>query len=138
VRSCVTPRGGELEQIQFLPGHVSVQTTERYLGCKQRIRGAVNDRIGMTIRVITQSLGVSATKQPAESHNGESEPSRTPTLCDRLLEQSRRPAPIVPTASLSTILAQTLCNTHRLLRGPSKRFRNVLFGTRNGKAGFWR
>lgn len=39
--------GGELEQIQFLLGHVSVQTTERYLGCKQRIRGAVNDRIGI-------------------------------------------------------------------------------------------
>jgi len=39
--------GGELEQIQFLPGHVSVQTTERYLGCKQRIRGAVNDRTGI-------------------------------------------------------------------------------------------
>jgi integrase len=37
--------GGELEQIQFLLGHVSVQTTERYLGCKQRIRSAVNDRI---------------------------------------------------------------------------------------------
>src|SRR6266566_90016 len=32
--------GGELEQIQFLLGHVSVQTTERYLGCKQRIRSA--------------------------------------------------------------------------------------------------
>ncbi|MGI9070409.1 MAG: tyrosine-type recombinase/integrase, partial [Bryobacteraceae bacterium] len=26
--------GGELEQIQFLLSHVSVQTTERYLGCK--------------------------------------------------------------------------------------------------------
>jgi site-specific recombinase XerD len=39
--------GGELEQIQFLLGHVSVQTTERYLGCKQRISGAVNDRIGI-------------------------------------------------------------------------------------------
>ena len=39
--------GGELEQIQFLLGNVSVQTTERYLGCKQRIRSAVNDRIGI-------------------------------------------------------------------------------------------
>ena len=39
--------GGELEQIQFLLGHVSVQTTERYLGCKQKIRDAVNDRIGI-------------------------------------------------------------------------------------------
>jgi len=28
--------GGELEQIQFLLGRVSVQTTERYLGCTQR------------------------------------------------------------------------------------------------------
>ena len=39
--------GGELEQIQFLLGHVSVQTTERYLGCKQRLRDAVNDQIGL-------------------------------------------------------------------------------------------
>ena len=27
--------------------HMSVQTTERYLGCKQRIQSAVNDRIGI-------------------------------------------------------------------------------------------
>lgn len=39
--------GGEMEQIQFLVGHVLVQTTETYLGCKQRLRGAVNDRIGI-------------------------------------------------------------------------------------------
>lgn len=39
--------GGELEQIQFLLGHVSVETTERYLGCKQRLRNAVNDKIGL-------------------------------------------------------------------------------------------
>lgn len=39
--------GGELEQIQFLLGHVSVQRTEKYLGCKQRLREAVNDEIGI-------------------------------------------------------------------------------------------
>jgi site-specific recombinase XerD len=39
--------GGELEQIQFLLGHVSVQTTEQYLGCKQRFRSAVNHHIGI-------------------------------------------------------------------------------------------
>ena len=39
--------GGELEQIQFLLGHVSVETTERYLGYKQRLRHAVNDKIGL-------------------------------------------------------------------------------------------
>ena len=49
-RSCARlcrAAGGELEQIQFLLGQVSVQTTERYLGCTQRISSAVNDRIGI-------------------------------------------------------------------------------------------
>ena len=39
--------GGELDQIQFLLGHVSIQTRERYLGCKQKLRVAVNDRLGI-------------------------------------------------------------------------------------------
>jgi site-specific recombinase XerD len=49
-RSCARPchlAGGEREQIQFLFGHVSVQTTEGYLGCKQKLRNAVNDGIDL-------------------------------------------------------------------------------------------
>ena len=41
------PPGGELEQIQFLLGHVSIYTAERYLGCKQRFRDAVKGHIGL-------------------------------------------------------------------------------------------
>jgi site-specific recombinase XerD len=42
-------RGGELEQIQFLLGHASVQTTERYLGCKQNLGHPVNDLFDLRI-----------------------------------------------------------------------------------------
>ena len=35
--------GGELEQIQLLLGHASVQTTERYLGTRQDLIHAPND-----------------------------------------------------------------------------------------------
>jgi integrase/recombinase XerD len=39
--------GGELEQIQLLLGHASIQTTERYLGTEQSLAHAVNDAIGL-------------------------------------------------------------------------------------------
>ena len=45
--------GGELEQIQFLLGHASVQTTERYIGSKQKLQEAVNDRLGISIAIET-------------------------------------------------------------------------------------
>ena len=51
-RSCAKmcrAAGGELEQIQLLLGHSSVQTTERYLGTKQDLVHAPND--GIKLRV---------------------------------------------------------------------------------------
>jgi integrase len=52
-RSCAKmcrAAGGELEQIQLLLGHASVQTTERYLGTKQDLVHAPND--GIKLRII--------------------------------------------------------------------------------------
>src|SRR6202049_184619 len=43
--------GGELEQIQLLLGHASVQTTERYLGTKQDLVHAPNDGIRLKVAV---------------------------------------------------------------------------------------
>jgi site-specific recombinase XerD len=40
-------RKGKRDRALLVLGHASAQTTERYLGCKQRIRSAVNDRIGI-------------------------------------------------------------------------------------------
>jgi len=51
-RSCAKlcrAAGGELEQIQLLLGHASVQTTERYLGTKQDLVHAPNDAIRLRL-----------------------------------------------------------------------------------------
>lgn len=43
-RTCARLRhlaGGELDRIQFLLGHLSIQTTERCLECKQKLRQSV-------------------------------------------------------------------------------------------------
>jgi Phage integrase family len=45
--------GGELEQIQFLLGHASEQTTERYLGCKQNLGHPVNDLFHLEVVATT-------------------------------------------------------------------------------------
>jgi integrase len=39
--------GGDLEQIQLLLGHASIQTTKRYLGTEQNLAFAVNDALGL-------------------------------------------------------------------------------------------
>jgi integrase len=39
--------GGDLEQIKFLLGHSSIQTTQRYLGSEQEIAIAVNNSLGL-------------------------------------------------------------------------------------------
>lgn len=48
--------GGELEQIQLLLGHASVQTTERYLGTKQDLVHAPNDGIKLRVQVTVATL----------------------------------------------------------------------------------
>src|SRR3954468_9576325 len=53
-RSCAKmcrAAGGELEQIQLLLGHASVQATERYLGTKQDLVHAPNDGIKLRVAV---------------------------------------------------------------------------------------
>lgn len=44
--------GGELEQIQLLLGHASVQTTERYLGTRQDLVHAPNDGIKLNLQAL--------------------------------------------------------------------------------------
>jgi integrase len=49
-RSCAKlcrEKGGALEQIQFMLGHESIETTALYTACEQEIAVAVNDNLGL-------------------------------------------------------------------------------------------
>jgi hypothetical protein len=66
--------GGELEQIQFLLGHASVQTTERYLGCKQNLGHPVNDLFDLRTDKLQENDDESATVRasaPVEKASGQ-------------------------------------------------------------------
>jgi len=41
-------KGGDIEQIQFMLGHASLVTTQRYLGSMQNLKTAVNDNLGVS------------------------------------------------------------------------------------------
>src|ERR1700686_1939306 len=85
--------GGELEQIQFLLGHASVQTTERYLGCKQNLGHPVNDLFDLakdgrphendveSARAKASDPVEMASREGIECHHGGSEHDQP--VCDR-------------------------------------------------------
>ena len=62
-----------LEQIQFLLRQVSIQATERYLGCKQRVREAVNDKIGIEPPDGRLASGSALPTMPFEERNSDNE-----------------------------------------------------------------
>ena len=68
--------GGELEQIQFLLGHASVQTTERYLGCKQNLGHPVNDLFNLKTDVHSQEPN--SEPAPVQGSTAAHDPTRYP------------------------------------------------------------
>src|ERR1700746_3534158 len=75
--------GGELEQIQFLLGHVSVQTTERYLGCKQNLGSPVNDRFNLGADVQSHQKGRESLQAKGASESVEKPIDRRIERCPR-------------------------------------------------------
>ena len=57
--------GGELEQIQFLLGHSSIQTTEKYLGSKQNLGHPVNDKFVLAMARVAPDGDKTTKPEPA-------------------------------------------------------------------------
>src|SRR5262249_21354192 len=76
--------GGELEQIQFLLGHASVQTTERYIGCKQALCRAVNDGLSYASRTDN------AAEAPSQSRRGCRDGYMGQLSASRLVDRNHR------------------------------------------------
>ena len=80
-------RGGD-EQIKFLLGHASIQTTERYFGAEQDFVSAVNDNLGLERSLLLCNSLLSAVRWKIGKISG-SEPLETEPY-SRLPLQIRR------------------------------------------------
>ena len=121
--------GGEIEQIQFLLGHASVQTTERYLGCKQNLGHPVNDRF---------SLGsVDQQQKPGEAMETTSQ--RGPKSRYGLSKHDQSISVLTPTEQcppeqLEVVEARNCSNPKSLQRCTEKRTSRIDAGSKaNGK-----
>jgi hypothetical protein len=96
----------------YSDAHVSVQTTEHYLGCKQRIRSAVNDRI--RIEPTPKALGDSGRFADYADASSENHASCRPARATfRIADHS--PRSVVSTAHQSMrirVWSCTVCPLH--------------------------
>ena len=67
LRQALSQERGNIEQIKFLLGHSSIQSTERYLGSKHEIEIPVNDYLGLylgrTIPISGRETTVTSSKR---------------------------------------------------------------------------
>ena len=66
--------GGELEQIQFLLAHVSVEATDDTWAASNASRDAVNDKVRLELRRRPLSASPVYRPQPSNSQNGDYSP----------------------------------------------------------------